>query len=57
MLIKDKSKKLLALRFLTEIKPRLLFKFIFGAGVGNLLALQAFEKRSKKGLYFPPFYM
>jgi MoaA/NifB/PqqE/SkfB family radical SAM enzyme len=55
MLIKDKSKKLLALRFLTEIKPRLLFKFIFGAGVGNLLALQAFEKRSKKGLYFPPF--
>ena len=47
--------KSLALRFLTEIKPRLLFKFIFGAGLGNMRAMHAFEKRRKHGVYFPPF--
>ena len=48
--------KSLAIRFLTEVKPRLLLKFIFGAGLGNLRALRAFEKRIKRGLpFFPPF--
>jgi len=45
----------LALRFLTEVKPRLLLKFVFGAGIGNMLAIRAFEKRKKRGVVFPPF--
>ncbi|MDA3925541.1 MAG: radical SAM/SPASM domain-containing protein [Kiritimatiellae bacterium] len=51
----NKKNKPLALRFLTGIKPRLLFKFVFGAGVGNMLAIRAFEKRKKRGVVFPPF--
>ena len=47
--------KPLAIRFITEIKPRLLFKFVFGAGLGNLCAILAFEKRRKQGISFPPF--
>ena len=47
--------KPLALRFLTEVKPRLLLKFVFGAGLGNMLAIRAFEKRKKRGVVFPPF--
>ncbi len=47
--------KSLALRFLTEIKPRLLFKFVFGAGLGNMFAIRAFERRKKRGVVFPPF--
>lgn len=51
----EKNNRSLLLRFLTEIKPRLLFKFIFGAGFGNLFAVKAFEKRKKRGVCFPPF--
>ncbi len=45
----------LALRFLTGVKPRLLLKFVFGAGIGNLCAIRAFERRKKRGVVFPPF--
>ena len=57
-MIKNKNKnknKSLGLRFLTEVKPRLLSKFIFGAGFGNMFAMRAFEKRKKRGVFFPPF--
>ena len=47
--------KPLALRFLTEVKPRLLLKFVFGAGLGNMRAIRAFEKRKNRGVVFPPF--
>ncbi len=47
--------KPLALRFLTEIKPRLLLKFVVGAGIGNLRAIRAFERRRQRGVVFPPF--
>ena len=51
----SQSKRSLAFRFLTEIKPRLLCKFVFGAGLGNMRAIRAFEKRKKRGACFPPF--
>ncbi|MDD2597914.1 MAG: radical SAM/SPASM domain-containing protein [Kiritimatiellae bacterium] len=50
-----KKNRSLALRFLTEVKPRLLLKFIFGAGIGNMRAIRAFEKRKQRGVVFPPF--
>jgi len=50
-----KINKSLVLRFLTEVKPRLLSKFVFGAGLGNMFAIRAFEKRKKRGVFFPPF--
>ncbi len=34
--------------------PRLLWKFTVGAGLGNLLAIQRFERRKKAGCVFPP---
>ena len=40
---------------LREVPPRLLWKFVAGAGLGNLRAIQRFEKRKRRGVVFPPF--
>lgn len=45
----------LPLRLLREVPPRLLWRFVTGAGVGNLRAIRRFERRKKNGLCFPPF--
>ncbi len=45
----------LLLRLIREIPPRLLWKFIVGAGLGNLLAIRRFENRKKQNKVFPPF--
>ena len=45
----------LPIRMLTEVPPRLLWKFVTGAGIGNLRAIRAFERRKQKGTVFPPF--
>ncbi len=44
----------LPLRLLREIPPRLLWRFMVGAGLGNLLAIRRFEKRKRAGVVFPP---
>ena len=40
---------------LREVPPRLLWRFAVGAGLGNLCAIRAFERRKKRGDVFPPF--
>jgi len=45
----------LPLRFLREVPPRLLWRFLVGAGLGNLRAIQLFERRKRHGEVFPPF--
>lgn len=45
----------LLIRLLREIPLRLLWKFVIGAGLGNLRAIRRFEQRKKKGVVFPPF--
>ncbi len=45
----------LPLRMLCEVSPRLLWKFVTGAGFGNLCAIHQFERRKKRGVVFPPF--
>lgn len=45
----------LPLRLLREISPRLLWRFLVGAGLGNLRAIRQFERRKLKGDVFPPF--
>jgi MoaA/NifB/PqqE/SkfB family radical SAM enzyme len=43
------------IRLLTEVPPRLLWKFAVGAGIGNLRAISRFERRKRRGAVFPPF--
>jgi len=45
----------LPLRLLCEVPPRLLWRFVVGAGIGNLRAIRRFEQRKKRGEVFPPF--
>jgi MoaA/NifB/PqqE/SkfB family radical SAM enzyme len=45
----------LPLRLIREIPPRLLWRFLVGAGLGNLRAINRFERRRRQGVYFPPF--
>ena len=45
----------LFLRLLREIPTRLLWRFVVGAGLGNLRAIRRFERRKKQGEVFPPF--
>ena len=45
----------LPLRLLREIPPRLLWRFVVGAGLGNLRAIRRFERRKRRGTVFPPF--
>ena len=49
-----KATRPLPLRLLREVKPHVLRRFVFGAGVGNMLAFRAFRKRKAKGKLFPP---
>lgn len=42
-------------RFVREIDPRLLGKFAWNMGVGGMKSVRAFEKRRKRGEYFPAF--
>ena len=43
-------------RMLTTVSPRLLWKFSFGAGLNNLIAITRFERRRKRNEpYFPAF--
>ena len=45
----------LPIRMLCEVPPRLLWKFVTGAGLGNLSAIRRFERRKQDGVVFPPF--
>jgi MoaA/NifB/PqqE/SkfB family radical SAM enzyme len=46
----------LAWRLLREVSPRLLWRFVVGAGIGNLLAIRRFERRKRRtGAVFPAF--
>ncbi|MCL1920598.1 MAG: radical SAM protein [Kiritimatiellaeota bacterium] len=44
----------LPLRLMREVRSNALRRFVFGAGVGNLLALRKFKRRKKHGKIFPP---
>jgi MoaA/NifB/PqqE/SkfB family radical SAM enzyme len=44
----------LPLRLIREVPPRLLWNFVVGAGLGNLLAIRRFERRKKTSRVFPP---
>jgi MoaA/NifB/PqqE/SkfB family radical SAM enzyme len=37
-----------------EVKPRVLWNFVIGAGMNNMLAFKKFKQRLKQGLRFPP---
>ena len=45
----------LPVRLIREIPTRLLWRFLIGAGLGNLRAINRFERRRRQGVYFPPF--
>ena len=45
----------LARRMLTEVEPRLLWKFAFNFGVKGALSVERFKSRLKRGVHFPPF--
>ncbi len=45
----------LARRMLTEIEPRLLWKFAFNFGLKGALSVERFKSRLKRGVHFPPF--
>ena len=45
----------LAFRALRTVDPRLLLKFGWNFGVKNLVAVEKFKRRIKRGEYFPPF--
>ena len=49
-----RARRAFPLRLLQEVKPQVLRRFVFGAGMGNMLAIRAFRKRRKKGSIFPP---
>ena len=45
----------LARRMLTEVEPRLLWKFAFNFGLKGALSVERFKSRLKRGIHFPPF--
>lgn len=45
----------LAFRALRTVDPRLLLKFGWNFGLKNLIAVEKFKRRIKRGEYFPPF--
>lgn len=46
----------LALRMAREVSPRLLWRFVVGAGVGNMRAIHRFRREQRRGApIFPPF--
>ncbi len=49
-----KRSTLLPIRLLREVKPRVLWSFIRGAGINNMIAFRKFKQRLEKDLRFPP---
>src|SRR5437588_3849851 len=45
----------LARRFLTEVDPRLVWKFAVNFGIKGGLSVERFKRRLRKGIHFPPF--
>jgi len=45
----------LARRMLSEVEPRLLWKFAFNFGLKGMVSVERFKRRLKKGVHFPPF--
>lgn len=45
----------LARRMVTEVEPRLLWKFAFNFGVKGLVSVERFKARLRRGVHFPPF--
>jgi MoaA/NifB/PqqE/SkfB family radical SAM enzyme len=45
----------LARRMLSEVEPRLLWKFAFNFGLKGMVSVERFKRRLKKGIHFPPF--
>ena len=45
----------LARRMLSEVEPRLLWKFAFNFGLKGIVSVERFKRRLKKGVHFPPF--
>ncbi|OWK36767.1 radical SAM/SPASM domain-containing protein [Fimbriiglobus ruber] len=45
----------LAKRMLTEIEPRLLWKFAFNFGFKGMVSVERFKSRLRRGVHFPPF--
>ena len=45
----------LARRMLSEVEPRLLWKFAFNFGFKGMVSVERFKRRLKQGVHFPPF--
>lgn len=45
----------LAARMLTEVEPRLLWKFAFNFGLKGVISVERFKARLRRGVHFPPF--
>ena len=45
----------LARRMLSEVEPRLLWKFSFNFGLKGIVSVERFKRRLKQGVHFPPF--
>lgn len=45
----------LAKRMLTEVEPRLLFKFGLNFGLKGMLSVERYKARLRRGVHFPPF--
>jgi MoaA/NifB/PqqE/SkfB family radical SAM enzyme len=45
----------LACRFLTEVDPRLTWKFAYNFGLKGCLSVERFKSRLRRGIHFPPF--
>jgi len=51
----DDLGRVLPWRLLRDARAANLYRFVVGAGLGNLRALAAFERRRRRGAYFPAF--
>src|SRR3954453_9068530 len=45
----------LSRRMMTEVDPRLLWKFSWNMGVKGMRSVNLYKKRLKQGIHFPPF--
>jgi MoaA/NifB/PqqE/SkfB family radical SAM enzyme len=45
----------LARRMLSEVEPRLLWKFAFNFGFKGMISVERFKSRLRRGVHFPPF--
>ncbi|MGL6075686.1 MAG: radical SAM/SPASM domain-containing protein [Fimbriiglobus sp.] len=45
----------LARRMLSEVEPRLLWKFAFNFGFKGMVSVERFKSRLRRGVHFPPF--